>query len=77
MLKKAVARALQKCKAREALPLFIADLEAKDALVRDSAYYYFRQFFVDSPPPFDPKASEKVRKLQIAKIKIWFSKQSA
>jgi len=70
-LKKTVMWALVQCKARQALPLFLADLEHSDARIRDAAYNSFRAFFIDFPPPFDAAASETVRARQIEALKAW------
>jgi hypothetical protein len=74
-LKAMIMWSLVRVKAREALPLFLEDLENKDAKVRFAAYRSFKDFFVDFPPPFDPEANPAVRARQVEEIKGWYSQQ--
>lgn len=74
-LKKLVVWAIGRCKIREAVPLFLDDLENPDPSIRRAAYDGFRGFFIDAPPPFDENASEETRKRQIAEIRAWYAKQ--
>ncbi len=75
-LKKLVVWAIGRCKVREAIPLFLEDLDNPDASVRRMAYDAFRGFFIDPPPPFDENAGDETRKRQIADIRAWYAKQS-
>jgi len=74
-LKKTIMWALERCRVREAIPLFLEDLRHGDPVVRLAAYNSFRAFFIDFPPPFDPTASEAVREKQISKILEWRREQ--
>lgn len=74
-LKKLIMWALVQCKVREAIPLFLADLEHEDAEIRQEAYNRFRDFFIDYPPPFNAKAGKSTRDQQVAAIKAWYAKQ--
>ncbi len=74
-LKKTIMWALVQCKAREALPIFLADLKNPDARVRAAAYNSFRAFFIDFPPAFDPLGSDSLRSTQIDALKAWFQEQ--
>ena len=76
-LKKTVMWALDKCKAREALPLLLADLENQDVRIRTAAYNYFKGYFIDFPPPFDPAAPDATRQEQIQRIQQWYERQLA
>jgi hypothetical protein len=67
--------ALVQCKAREAIPRFLADLESDDVRVRDAAYSAFRSFFVDFPPPFTPTGSEPKRRDEVVKVRAWYEVQ--
>lgn len=74
-LKKTIMWALVQCKASQAIPLFLADLEHSDARVRNAAYDSFRAFYLDFPPSFDAAAAENVRAKQIEALKTWKSEQ--
>jgi len=76
-LKKSVMWAIERCRAKEALPLFLDDLSHPDPRLRLAAYKSFRAFFVDSPPPFEATAAEAARKEQIEIIRAWFQRQQA
>ena len=65
--------ALTRLKAKEALPLFLEDLNHKDGGIRLAAYRSFTAFYIDFPPPFDPNASAGVRRDQVAAIKEWYT----
>ncbi|MBI4605678.1 MAG: hypothetical protein HY721_27240 [Planctomycetes bacterium] len=74
-LKKTLMWALTQVGTREAIPLFLEDMSHPEAAVRLSAYNYFRAFFLDFPPPFDPQAAEGIRENQVAALKDWYAKQ--
>jgi hypothetical protein len=74
-LKKTIMWALLQCKAREAIPLFLADLDNADARIRIAAYNSFKAYFVAFPPAFDPNASDGVRAQQVSAIKAWYEEQ--
>ncbi len=74
-LRKTIMWALTRLKAREALPIFIADLKHRDGSIRLAAYGSFKAFFVDFPPPFDPTAQPAVRERQVEAIIDWFAEQ--
>jgi hypothetical protein len=76
-LKKAIIWALLQCKARDAVSLFVDDLENDDARVRAAAYDALRASFVDFPPPFDANATPRARSEQVAKIREWHKEQTA
>lgn len=76
-LKKAIIWALIQCKAREALPLFLGDLESDEPRVRTAAYDAFRSFFVELPPPYDPLASSREREEQLERLRAWYRRQQA
>jgi hypothetical protein len=76
VLKEAVIWALVKCKAREALPLFLADLSNPDARIRRAAYSAFRAFFIEYPPPFDATAAPGPREAQAVAVREWYEKQA-
>jgi hypothetical protein len=76
VLRKAVIWALIQCRIRDALPLFLRDLEHEDSRVRGSAYDALKAFFVDFPPEFRADAAESVRKDQVAKIQEWYKRQT-
>jgi hypothetical protein len=68
--------ALVQVGSRDAIPLLLADLSHQSADVRLAAYNYFRAYYLDFPPPFDPKAAEGVREKQVAVIKEWAARQA-
>lgn len=74
-LKAKIMWALSACKVREAIPLFLADLNNSDPAIRREAYSNFKGFFIDFPPAFDHNAGEEARNRQIAAIQQWFAKQ--
>ena len=74
-LKQTIMWALVRCRANDALPLFLDDLESSSATVRQSAYTSFRAFFADFPPPFSPTAKESLRATQVVRIRAWYAKQ--
>lgn len=74
-LKRKIMWALGQCKVKEALPLFLEDLNNPDAAIRRDAYSAFKAFFIDYPPAFDPNANEETRSRQIAAIRQWYAKQ--
>lgn len=76
-LRRTVMWALVQCKAREAIPLFVADLESADGKVRGAAYNSLKAFYLDFPPPFDPSAPESVRTKQIEAVKAWQTEQES
>ena len=75
-LRKTIMWALTRLKAKEALPLFLEDLDHKDAGIRLAAYRSFQAFYIDFPPPFDPSAPATIRRHQVAAIRDWHSDQS-
>jgi len=74
-LRKTIMWALMRLKARQALPLYLDDLEHKDPTVRLAAYDNFRAFFVDFPPEFDANANRQKRKEQVEFVKDWYRQQ--
>jgi hypothetical protein len=74
-LKKTIIWALQQCKAKEAIPSFLEDLNNPDPRVRLAAYNAFRSFFVEYPPKFDPNGSQTARTDQVAAILDWYQEQ--
>ena len=76
-LKRSIVWALLRCKAREAIPFFLDDLEHDDAEIRATAYDAYRQFFVDFPPKFDARGSSKERAEQVEAIRAWNLKQQS
>ena len=74
-LKKTIMWALVQCKAGEAIPLFLKDLENPDARVRAAAYNSFRAFFIDFPPAFEPAGSDGARSKQVETLKNWYQEQ--
>jgi len=74
-LKKTVIWAILQCKAREAIPLFLADMQGNDPKIREEAYRAFRSFFVEYPPRFEANASQGLREQQIAAINEWYKEQ--
>jgi hypothetical protein len=70
-LKQSVMWALQQCKVRDAIPLFIADLKHEDERVRISAYSAIKAFYVAYPPPFNVAAPAAERDQQAAAIAAW------
>ncbi|HVR76717.1 MAG TPA: hypothetical protein VMT52_20470 [Planctomycetota bacterium] len=74
-LRKTIMWALGQIGAREAIPLLLEDLSHAEATVRLSAYNYFKAYFLDFPPPFDPSAGESTREGQVAAIREWYAKQ--
>ena len=75
ILKKTIIWSLVQCKAREAIPLFLDDLDHKDEQVRLAAYGAFKDFFIEYPPRFDAGGSSKVRRVQVGKIRKWYERQ--
>ena len=75
-LKKTIMWALIQLKEREALPLFLDDLDHKKSEIRLAAYNSLKSFFVEYPPAFDPVANATVRKAQVAAIRKWYRKES-
>ena len=73
-LKKTILWAINQCKVREALPYLLEDLNNPKPLMRLAAYDYFKAFFIDFPPPFDPNGSQDVRDKQVAAIREWFER---
>jgi hypothetical protein len=74
-LKKTIIWAILQCKAREAIPLFLADMQGNDPKMREEAYRAFRSFFVEYPPRFESNASQNLRDQQIAAIREWYKEQ--
>jgi hypothetical protein len=74
-LRKTIMWALGQLGASEAIPLLLDDLNHPEATVRLSAYNYFKAYFLDFPPPFDPSAGESTREGQVAAIREWYAKQ--
>ena len=70
-LKEKAAWALTRLKVRDAIPLFVEDLENDDERIRFAAYNGIRAFFVETPPPFDPAGSVRARRDQITAINVW------
>ncbi len=76
-LKQTIMWALVQCNAREAIPLFLEDLESSEPAIRTSAYNNFKSFFIGFPPTFTAEGSSSVRSKQIEKIKQWHKDQVA
>lgn len=74
-LRKTLMWSLNQIGAREAIPLLLDDMGNADPTVRLSAYNYFKAYFLDFPPPFDPSARADVREKQVATIREWSAKQ--
>jgi hypothetical protein len=74
-LKQTIMWALVRCRAENAIPLFLDDLESSSAVVRHAAYTSFKSFFSDFPPAFDATSKSSVRTTQIAEIRAWYAKQ--
>jgi hypothetical protein len=74
-LKKTIMWALQQLKVREAIPLFLDDLNNPEPVVRLAAYNTFKGYFIDYPPAFSPEASPAERQAQVAAIRAWYEKQ--
>ncbi len=70
-LRQTIMLSLTRLKAREALPLFLADLDHKNSRIRLAAYSNFKAFYIDFPPPFDPGAAARVRRNQVTAIQKW------
>ncbi len=71
-LRQTIMLSLTRLKAREAVPLFLADLDHKNSRIRLAAYRNFKAFYIDFPPPFDPGASALVRRNQVTAIQEWY-----
>ena len=76
-LNKAIMWALVQCQSREALALFLEDLDSTHAAIRQAAYGYIKAYFVDFPPPFSASADEGIRKAQAEKVRAWCTAERA
>jgi hypothetical protein len=74
-LKQTIMWALVQCNSREAIPLFLEDLEDSSPEIRQSAYINLKAFFVDFPPAFNARANDAVRREQVAQIRQWCEEQ--
>ena len=74
-LRTTIMWALMRLKARQALPLYLDDLDHKETAVRVAAYNNFRAFYVEFPPEYNANASRQKRKEQIALVRDWYRQQ--
>lgn len=75
VLKRAAARAVVQCGARQAVDSLVLDLDHSKRSIRSNAYETIRGLFVDLPPAFDPQASPEIRAGQVGELRDWIRRQ--